>query len=808
MDEALRNRADAWFAERGQAPFDFQREAWEACTRGESGIVHAATGTGKTLAAWLGPVMRHGATHGAGLRVLWITPLRALANDLVVHLREPLAPLGCAWQVALRTGDTSSHERQRQRKRPPDALVTTPESLSVLLSGADAEALLSSVATVIVDEWHELLGSKRGVQTELALARLRRLNPRLTTWGLSATLPNLDEALRTLLGPGRSGRLIPSSIERRIEIRSILPASMDRFPWAGHLGLRLLPDVLAAMDAARSTLLFTNTRSQAEIWYQAIVSTRLDWLTQVALHHGSIDRALREKAEVALRDGTLRAVVATSSLDLGIDFAPVDLVIQIGSPKGVARLMQRAGRSGHRPGETSRILCVPTHAFELVEIVAVRRAVAAGRLEPRVPLRRCLDVLAQHAVTRAAGGGFGAAELLEEVRGTAAFADLPDVEWHWVLDFITRGGDALAGYPEFRRVVEHEGRFTMASPAHARRHRLAIGTITSDSSMRVRWLKGGDLGSIEESFIAKLKPGQAFMFAGRVVVLARVRDMIAYVRRAPGAALTVPRWQGTKLPISATLGAGTRELLAARAEATDPELEAVAPVLAAQTAASALPAPDELLVERLESREGHHLFVYPFAGRIVHEGIATLLAFRLARATPRTFVVSVNEYGFELLSPSPLDPRDEELRAALAPVDLATDIAASMNVSELARRQFRGIAQIAGLVYAGPAYRSKTQRQLQASSGVLFDVLTRYDPGNPLLGQAQREVIESQLEFRELQAALRRIAAERLLVKEIARLTPLAFPLWADRLQTHSLSTESWQARVERAARRLEREVA
>lgn len=853
-----------WFAQAGREPFAFQLEAWQAWLDGESGLINAATGSGKTLAAWLGPVLEAlPQQRESGLRLLWITPLRALANDLVENLREPLRALGSRWRVEARTGDTASSVRARQRAKPPEALVTTPESLSVMLSFAEGEATLAGLDGVVVDEWHELLGGKRGVQLELALARLRTLNPRLRTWGISATLPELDLALRALLGPGRAGRIVRSAQVRELEIESVIPPTLQRFPWAGHLGLQLLPEVVRAIDAARTTLLFTNTRSQAETWYQALLGARPDWLTALGLHHGSIDRKVREKVEDGLRTGTLRAVICTASLDLGVDFSPVEQVIQVGSPKGIARLMQRAGRSGHRPGEVSRILCVPTHAWELVEIAAVRRAVAEGRLEPRPPLTRSLDVLVQHCVTLAAGGGFDEEELLREVRATHAFANLADHEWQWVIDFITRGGSALQGYPQFRRVVLDRGRLRIASADHARRHRVAIGTITSDTAMRIRWLGGGELGTIEESFISRLRPKQSFVFAGRVVQLVQVKDMTAYVRLAPKTSRHVPRWQGTRLPLSVALGEAVLRVLdsvgepalprarragepcmaadfarfddprhataaAPGAAATtahapartscdgamaaaarevmrhEPELDAVRPLLAIQADWSALPRPGKLLVETVTSREGFHLFVFPFAGRLINEGLATLVAARWARATPRTFSVAANEYGFELLGPEALPVDEPTLRALLDPSNLRDDLLAAVNLSELARRQFRGIARIAGLVDVGPPRRGKSTRQLQASTALVYDVLRQYDAGSLLLAQAEREVLESQLELAPLAAALGRIAASELVLRHPRRLTPLSFPLWAERLQTQTVSSETWQQRVERAARALE----
>lgn len=805
--------ADGWLASQGRLAFEFQHEAWRAYLDGESGLINAPTGTGKTLAAWLGPVLGarlHRDTprsrSAAGPRVLWVTPLRALANDLAHALREPLEALGVPWTVEVRTGDTSSTARKKQRERPPEALVITPESVSVLLSYASSHDQLCNLDCVIVDEWHELLGTKRGVLLELSLAHLRALNPELRVWGLSATLPNLPEALHALMGTAHSGRIIRAAAARRIEVDSIIPPDVSRFPWAGHMGSALVPQVIAAIAAARSTLLFTNTRAQAEIWYRHIVESRLDWLTTVSLHHGSIDRKLRARIEQGLKSGGLRCVVCTSSLDLGVDFPAVDQVIQVGSPKGIGRLMQRAGRSGHRPGETSRIVCVPTHAWELVEIAAARAATEARRIEARKPLRRALDVLIQHLVTLAAGPGFDERQMLGEVRSTRAFAEISDREWSWALDFITRGGTALQGYPQFRRVGRaDDGSMRVTETGIARRHRMAIGTITSDSEMIVKFARGATLGTVEEQFIGRLKPGDLFGFAGRTLKLVQVKDMTAYVRVSNARAKNVPRWQGGRLPLSVELADAVLEILSVPSQwPHHPEMLAVSPLLEIQARWSRVPSPDTLLVESLRSREGFHLFVYPFCGRLANEGMATLVAARWARTAAQTFSINANDYGFELLSSDEISPDEGALGAALSPDNLAEDLLASVNLSEISRRQFRDIARIAGLVFQGFPGSGKSTRQIQASSGLVYDVLRRYDPDNLLLDQARIEVLEAQLEFSRISDALRKVAQRRIVVTAPGRLTPLGFPLWASRLQTQMVSTESWQTRIERAARDLE----
>jgi ATP-dependent helicase Lhr and Lhr-like helicase len=815
------DQIEAWFAGRGWEPFEFQREVWRAYLAGESGLVHAATGTGKTYAAWLGAVAewlrdypdgtrgtkrRGKQRHSAPLRLLWITPLRALAADTEHALLAPVTDLGLPWTVETRTGDTKSSVRQRQGTRLPTTLITTPESLSLLLTRPNREELFHDLECVVVDEWHELMASKRGVQTELCLARLRRLAPGLRTWGLSATLGNLHEARDTLLGLDpeghtRPGRLVRGVIPKALGVDALIPDTIERFPWAGHLNTRLLPAVVEAIAEGGTSLIFTNTRSQCELWFQALLAARPDWAGELALHHGSLDRKARDAVEAGLRSGALRAVVCTSSLDLGVDFTPVDRVLQVGSPKGVARLVQRAGRSGHQPGALSRVTCVPTHAFELVEVAGARDALNAGAIEARRPVERPLDLLAQHIVSLALGGGVRRDELLAEFRTTASYRELTEAELTWVLQFITAGGEALKAYPEYHKVEEHDGILTVPNRMVAFRHRLAIGTIVSDAALTVRYLRGGTLGSVEESFIARLRPGDRFLFAGKPLEFVRLREMTAWVRRARSIKGAVPRWAGSRMPLSTELCAAVRQKLeeARTGCFTGQEMQAVRPVLETQAELSRIPARDELLIERVTSREGEHLFVYPFEGRLVHEGLSALFAYRIAQLEPLSFTFASNDYGFELLSGGKA-PIEQALDGNLLSGDhLLHDILASLNSVELARRQFREIARVAGLVFPGYPGSPKTLRQVQASSGLLYDVFTRYDPGNLLLHQAQREVLERQLEQTRLGLALERMRAGRVTVLDLDRPSPLAFPLLVDRNREH-LSTEQLSARIKRMA--------
>lgn len=799
----------AWFAARGWKPAPFQRETWRRYLDGESGLLHTPTGSGKTLAAFGGPLLEALAgdapmAPGEGPRVLWVTPLRALAADTTRALTQTAADMGLAWTVALRTGDASARDKRLARQGKAQALVITPESLALLLSYADASSRFRALRCIVVDEWHELLGNKRGVLLQLCLARLRRLSPGVRTWGLSATLGNLDEARAVLLPHAPGSALVAGARPRRMQISTLLPERSRALPWAGHLGLSQLERVFKRLFDVRATLLFTNTRAQAELWHRALESIWPEAPATLALHHGSLDPKLRAAVEQGLRDGTVRCVVATSSLDLGVDFPAVDQVLQIGSPKGVARLLQRAGRARHRPGESGNVVCVPAQALELIEYAAARQAIARGQIESRPPPVGSLDVLAQHAVTLALGGGFEADELYREVRGTHAYAALDAATWRAVLDFIVQGGRALAKYPDYQRVVrDDDGRYCVRDRRVAFRHRLSIGTITADGAVAVRYLRGGSLGSVEEGFLARLRRGDRFQFAGRTLELVRLEGMVAYVRRAKGGDGPVATWQGGRMPLSTQLASEVESLYSH--PGPHPEMRAVEPLLRIQAQASALPDRGRLVAERIGSRRGMHLFLFPFAGRAVHEGIAAMIALRWGRRQANTISYTVNDYGLMLTLAEPAALDDALLRQLLSPDNMADDLRDGVNLGEMARRQFREIARVAGLLTPSlPGQAARSLRQVQASSGLLYDVLRRYDPDHLLLAQAEREVFELQLEAPRLLAALHDCQRRELLLREPRALTPLSFPLWTESMRGQ-LSTETWQARVRRAAAQLEK---
>jgi ATP-dependent Lhr-like helicase len=806
--EAALQPIEAWFAGKGWTPMPFQRQCWRAYLAGASGLLQVPTGAGKTYAAVLGPVaeMLQQPTP-RGLQLLVITPLRALSRDLALAIEEPIAAMGWPLTVGIRNGDTASHVRSKQLRTPPQILITTPESLSVLLANAKAEALFADLQAVVLDEWHELMGSKRGSQCELCLGWLRRRRPQLRTWAISATIGNLEEAAQAAVGVGPAPQLVTATIRRSTAIRSLLPDSIDGFPWGGHLGLRMHEQLVAGLDPAVSTLLFTNTRNQAERWHQCLRFACPEMEDALALHHSAIDRAEREAIEAQVKSGALRWVVCTSSLDLGVDFQPVERVVQIGSAKNLARLLQRAGRSAHCPGGTSQVLFMPTNALELLEVSAMRRGLEQGLVEHRRPPQLPLDVLLQHLTSLACGPGFEPEQELATVRRSWSFRELSDSQWQWCLEVLEHGGRCLGAYPRYRKLVWQGDRYRVVDKAIARLHRFNIGTITADRSVTVRFVRGAVIGHVEEAFIGRLKPGDVFFFAGRQLEFVRLREMTAQVKATTRKSSTVPAWAGGQMALSDLLSGHLRQevdrcarALAGETELDTPELRALEPLLQRQVDLSSLPRNDEILLEVCRSREGSHLFVFPFEGRFVHEGIGFLWAWRLARHRPSTVTVSVNDYGFELLAPKGypfeelLDLHGDSLLAVDA---LEHDMEQAVNLSELCRRRFRAIAQVSGLISQSMPGQNKTGGQLQISAALLFDVFSKHEPDSLLLEQARREVLEEQLERPRLQAALERMAASRWRLERTARPGPLAFPLLVERLNNR-LSNESLLERVQR----------
>lgn len=810
-------------AEKRQSPFAFQEEAWGHIIAGKSGLVNAPTGCGKTFSVFLGSIIRFINAHpddwkkkkNNGLRLLWVTPLRALAKDIGRAMEDVVTELGMNWRIGIRNGDTDTKERQQQKRQMPEVLIITPESLHLLLATRGHSQSFADLEIIAVDEWHELLGSKRGVQVELAISRLVGLRgDALAVWGISATIGNLDEAMEVLLSPilaftggeQDSIAIVKADLHKKIRIDSIFPDEIEKYPWAGHLGLKLAHKLIPILDKSRTTLIFINTRGMSETWYQTLLTMAPELSGAIALHHGSIEPQLRIWVEEALHEGKLNAVVCTASLDLGVDFRPVETVVQVGSPKGVARFLQRAGRSGHQPDAESHIWFLPTHSLELMEAAALKAAVEEQIIESREPRLLCYDVLVQYLCTLAVGEGFIAGQIEEEVRSTFCFREMSTDDWRAVMKFITEGGKALQQYDEFKKVELIDGIHRITNRRTAWRHRLHIGTIVSDSMMKVRFITGGYVGVIEEYFISRLNPGDVFTLAGRNLEFVMIKDMTALVRKSNAKKSIVPSWNGGRMPLSANLGRMLRRKLdeASRPEPSDPEIQVLRPLLELQASLSHLPREHELLIEQIETKDGFHLFVHTFEGRLVNEAMAAILAWRISRILPITFSFAMNDYSFELLSDQPIPVDDSNVYDLFSTKDLFTDIQRSVNSTEMARRKFRDIAVIGGLIFQGMPGERKKQRHLQATSSLLFGVFNEYEPDNLLIRQAYQEVFEQQMEEGRLRAMLERIQRSKIVITYPEQLTPFCFPVKVDSMR-EVLSSEKLEDRIRKMQSQLEK---
>ncbi len=813
--DQLYHIAATWFQQQNWKPFPFQKQTWKAFLQGKHGLLNAPTGSGKTYALWFPIVLNYikdnpdyKTKHKKGLKAVWITPLRALSQEIRQSAERVTADLGTQMTVGIRTGDTSTKERARMKKQMPDLLITTPESLQLLLASKGYDKIFKNCSAIVVDEWHELLGTKRGVQMELALSRLKTVSNDLRIWGISATIGNLEQAREVLLGPGtpafENSVMIKANLSKKITVKSIIPEKMETFPWRGHLGLHLLEYVVPIINNSRTTLLFTNTRSQCEIWFQKILEKHPEYAGEIAMHHGSINKETRNWVEQAIRNENLKAVVCTSSLDLGVDFAPVETVVQIGGPKGVARFLQRAGRSGHQPGKESVIYFLPTHAIELIEASALQKAVKQKAVEDRLPYLNSFDVLLQYLTTLAVSEGFYPKEIFPEIKETFCYQAISEDQWQWLLNFLVMGSQSLQTYDEYKKIeVEEDGMFKVNNRGIAMRHRFQIGTIVGDANLSVRYQKGGYIGSVEEFFISKLNRGDVFTFAGRNLEFIRIKEMQVHVKKSSKKTNKVPSWMGGRLSLSAQMSELLREeLYTARLHKSQQsvEIRSLSHLFQRQRKESIVPSPDELLIETFKTRDGYHHMVYPFEGRFVHEAMGSLLGYRISLLSPITFSLAFNDYGFELLSDQEIDIQQVLDNNLFTTDHMLDDLQKSLNSTEMARRKFRDIAVISGMVFTGYPNKGIKMKHLQSNSQLLFDVFRDYEPDNLLYQQAFRETFEHQLEEGRLRLALERIATQEIVWKPCDKPTPFSFPLITDRMSREKLSSEKLEDRIKRMA--------
>jgi ATP-dependent Lhr-like helicase len=821
-----------WLAGKNMQAFSFQEEAWHHIIEGKSGLVNAPTGCGKTFSVFLGALINfinhypddYQTKSKNGLQLLWITPLRALAKDIGRAMEEVVQELGMSWQIGIRNGDTDINERARQKRQMPEVLIITPESLHLLLAQKGYADTFKTLRILAVDEWHELLGSKRGVQVELAVSRIVGAARKQTEtgspasgiatdkvpciWGISATIGNLEQAKEVLLSSlQEKGVIVRANMRKDVEVESVIPDEIEKYPWAGHLGIKLVEKVVSIILKNRTTLLFINTRGMSELWYQSLLNTAPELAGVIALHHGSIDQELRQWVEENLHTGRLKAVVCTASLDLGVDFRPVETVIQVGSPKGVARFLQRAGRSGHQPDAVSKIYFLPTHSLELVEAAALKQAIGEQLIESREPMLLCFDVLIQYLCTLAISDGFIPEEIFAEIRQTYCYRHITEDEWRQLLHHITEGGTALQQYDEYKKVEIIDGVYRIMGRRIAMRHRLHIGTIVSDSMLKVKFFSGGYIGVIEEYFISRLEPGDVFTLAGRNLELVMIKDMTVLVKKTNAKKSTVPSWNGGRMPLSANLGKKLRETfnLAFEKKTAKPiELQVLKPLFDRQEKHSHVPKANELLIEQIETKDGYHLFVYPFEGRLVHEAMAAILAYRISRIRPITFSFAMNDYGFELLSDQPIPVDDSNVYDLFSSDNLFNDIQRSVNATEMAKRKFRDIAVIGGLIFQGYPGEYKKARHLQSSASLLFKVFAEYEPDNLLLKQAYQEVFAQQMEEVRLRDMLQRIERSDIVITWPEQLTPFCFPIKVDSMR-EDLSSEKLEDRVRKMQLQLEK---
>ena len=797
----LIHAAENWFSSKNWTAFPFQKDTWAHFLQGYHGLLNAPTGSGKTYSLMI-PAILEGMSNQSneGIQLLWITPIRALAKEIYLSGQRAIKGLSSDWTIAIRTGDTSPTDRKKQKQHPPNILITTPESVHVLFTNKEYSKWFSSLKAIVIDEWHELIGSKRGVLMELALSRLKTICPGLKIWGISATIGNMQQAMEVLFGSlytenRNSIQLVQADIEKVIEIETIYPKQIENFPWSGHLGTRMAKQILPMIYENSSTLIFTNTRGQCELWYQKLLEVDPDLSGIIAMHHGSISRELRNWVEDALHQQLIKAVVCTSSLDLGVDFRPVEAVIQIGSPKGIARFIQRAGRSGHEPGKTSKIYFVPTNSLEILEGAALKEALHRKIIEDRIPFIRSFDVLVQYVITLSLSEGFLPDQILDEVKSTYAFASITEEEWMEVLEFC-RTGSRFSAYDEFKKIgIDPNGKYRIRNRSLAMRHLQSIGAIVSARDMKIKYRNGKHIGNVEEYFVTRMELGDTFWFAGKALEIIGWSSDAVIVKKSAHKEGRTPSWQGGRMPLSSQLSEMIRSKMSQIPGSTEQDIQKLKPLFDIQKARSIIPRQNEFLIEYFYSREGYHLIFYPFEGRNVHEGMGAVIGYRIAQMVPISFSFAMNDYGFELLSADEI-PIEEALEQNLFRTQgLHEDIMSSVNAIEMARKKFWEIASISGMIFKGYRGNQKKERHLQASSSLIFDVFQDYDPNHLLYMQAFEEVLSVQLEEQRLYDALARIQKQNIIVTRPDKPTPFSFPIIVDGMR-EKLTSEKLSDRI------------
>ncbi len=791
-----------FFNKNSWEPLEFQKTAWKSYDKGHHLLINVPTGSGKTYAAYMAPLVEilTEAKQSGGYRLLYLSPLRSLVRDIQRALQNVSNTLRIPVQIDVHTGDSKINTKSK--KSLGQVLVTTPESFALLMANQEKDFFFKNLKTLIVDEAHEIFSSKRGSLLELDLAHLRTF-AKFRNIVVSATVANGADLARRV-DPAAKFANISALHKRKVHIDILPNHTANRLAFFGFMGTYFIEQILSRLNLNASQILFANTRAQAEAWFRRLreASSTLD--ISIELHHGSLDREERHRVETALKNGTVDLLVATSSLELGVDFPEIEHIFQIGSPKSVARTIQRAGRGFHKPELESHLTIVPTSIFDFVECQALNTLLKIGRVEnissPEFPV----DVLLQYLQTRALRDGFDADQIFKEIQSTVAFRDITPSQFESYIHFLLRGSPALVAYPHFLKLHKVDGKIQFIERSQQRRHLLNMGTIVDNVGIRVKYLTGGYVGSLDEAFVSRLKKGDLFSFAGRVLQYVSLRDLVLNVRLAKGDPKHVAAWQGSHLSLSSFLSHEMLEVLhqvALEEQILDPS---IAPVFELQRSVSAIPLRTQLLVEQLKTREGFHMFIYTFEGRAANEGIGHLLAYRLAKMEANTFTVSCNDFGIELIAKNSF-PTPHHLTAAFASglENLQRDIALTFNYPEIAKRKFREVARISGLVQPRQFSGAKTDRQVQVSTSLLFDVLKSYDPKNILIQQSEIEVLNKNLDLQRLHAAFVRFEQQELLLRSITRLSPFAFPLYVERVRS-TVSTETLETRISRILKQSE----
>jgi ATP-dependent helicase Lhr and Lhr-like helicase len=801
-----------WFAGKGWTPRTHQLDLVEKARERRSSLLIAPTGAGKTLAGFLPSLidLTKGADRTGGLHTLYISPLKALAVDIARNLDQPVAEMGLPIRIETRTGDTPQSRRDRQKRNPPDMLLTTPEQIALLLASGEAEALFASLRFVIFDELHALAPSKRGDLLALGFARLRRLSPGLIAFGLSATVRKAEDLQRWLGSADDDlADLVIAAPTLATPPEIAMLDTKERLPWAGHSARHAIDEIYAAIKAHKLTLVFVNTRMQAEFVFQLLWGANEDGL-RIALHHGSLDVSQRRRVEAAMAEGRLDAIVCTSTLDLGIDWGDVDLVVNVGAPKGASRLLQRVGRANHRLDEPSRALLVPSNRFEVLECRAAIEAAEAGEQDAEVTRKGALDVLAQHLLGLAVASPLEADAVYREVASAAPYADLERADFDRVLAFVATGGYALKSYERFAKIRQDKaGRWRVANPRVAQQYRMNIGTIVADTMLKVklgRMRAGGQgfgrtIGEIEEYFAETMVAGDTFVFGGEVLRFEGIFEDSVMATKAAGSDPKIPSYAGGKFPLSTHLAARVRGMLA------NPDVWKQLPGqvgdwLHMQQLKSVLPKKDEMLVETFPRGDRFYLSAYPFEGRLAHQTLGMLLTRRLERARlkPQGFVA--NDYAISVWGLG-----DISARAAREPafIDglfdqdmLGDDLEAWLDESMLMKRTFRYCAVIAGLIERRFPGQEKRQRQVTMSTDLVYDVLRRHEPNHILLKAARADAATGLLDIRRLSEMLSRIAG-RIIHKALERPSPLSVPVLLE-IGRESVHGEAADAILEEAA--------